>query len=135
MKKTWIWIVVIVIILAGALWYAKSSGIWPSNPAAAVTAIKPVVVTNASAVFSKTGVTVSGSVGSGGAPTTYWFEYGTTLNFGMSTPAASSGNNTTLVPETAVLTGLTKNTTYYFRLGAKNKYGTTYGGVYNFVAH
>jgi uncharacterized protein (TIGR02145 family) len=62
------------------------------------------------------------------------FEYGTTTSFGQ---LASTGislipaNTTTNV--NATLTGLLANTTYYFRLGARNAIGSTLSGDLTFI--
>lgn len=70
--------------------------------------------------------TVSGSVNPEGAATTYHFEYGTTTQYGASTPSASASVGGTQAVS-ADLSGLADDTAYYYRLVASNRHGTTYG--------
>lgn len=59
--------------------------------------------------------------------TTYWWEYGTTTSYGQQTPATDIGAGTAPVSVTDTLAGLQPNTTYHYRLVAKNGFGTEYG--------
>ena len=59
-----------------------------------------------------------------GAETTYHFEYGTTLDFGQSTPPVSIGSSTTPELVQQHLEGLEPNV-YYFRVVATSAEGTT----------
>lgn len=68
--------------------------------------------------------TLSGSYTSdgGGTVTSYGFEYGTTTSYGQSTPVVVDGTSFS-----ATLTGLQRNTTYYWRSFAENEAGKGYG--------
>lgn len=69
-----------------------------------------------------TEVTLKSSVEAFGAPSTFYFEYGSTNEYGSSTKEeVLSGGASTIV------TGLMPNTKYHFRVVVKNQYGTAYG--------
>jgi Tol biopolymer transport system component len=67
-----------------------------------------------------------GSVAPNSQPTTYRFEYGTTTAYGTQVPPAekSVGAGPVPVPVAQFLDGLQPETTYHFRLVAKNPAGT-----------
>lgn len=73
------------------------------------------------------GATVQGTVTPRSAPTTYWFEYGQTRTYGLSTPHRSAGGGTGSLRVSAVLGGLQPHTTYHFRLVAQNAAGIKHG--------
>jgi hypothetical protein len=78
--------------------------------------------------ISETGVTLNGTVNGNHLPTTVTFEYGTTTNFGQTVTAAQSpvtGNSIAAV--SADISGLTRGTTYHFRVKTENSRGITYG--------
>ncbi|NIM12420.1 MAG: hypothetical protein GTO45_09925 [Candidatus Aminicenantes bacterium] len=90
--------------------------------------IAPTVVTDAATAVSSSGATLKGTVNAKNDSTTVTFQYGTDTNYGSSVTAAQSpvaGISNT--PVSAVLTGLTSNTTYHYRVVAQNSFGTTYG--------
>ena len=93
----------------------------------------PIVKTIGFASVSSTTAAVIGTVIPGDASTTYWFEYGTTLAFGSKAQASASQATNDEIGTSGNITGLTPNTQYYFRAGAKNAYGTVYSGVYSFI--
>ena len=76
--------------------------------------------------------TVSGRVGNGGLPTSYYFEYGPSASYGAHTAvsqlAASSADSTV----SATLRGLRPGTTYHYRVVATNSDGTSSGGDQTF---
>lgn len=89
--------------------------------------------TTGSASVSSTTASVRGTVNPEGATTSYWFEYGTTMSYGSSTPKVSIAGTYLNTTEVGQLTGLKPATPYYFRLAATNAYGTSYGSVYSFI--
>src|SRR3954449_6721280 len=68
-----------------------------------------------------------GTVNPKGAPTTYYFEYGTTRRYGSRTADTSAGRGTKNVNAVADVGGLRSNTTYHYRLVASNPDGVTSG--------
>jgi hypothetical protein len=91
-----------------------------------------MAVTGEAAIDSRGAVTLSGTVGASGAPTSFWFEYGSTARYGHT--ASPSGRGT--APLTgdgskpvaiAAVKGLRRGATYHFRVVARNSVGTTDG--------
>jgi hypothetical protein len=80
----------------------------------------PTATTGAADSITTGSAVISGTVNPGGDETTYQFEYGTSVGYGLTTPAVSAGSGTTDVPAKATLSGLTPNTTYHYRLVATN---------------
>lgn len=95
----------------------------------------PSGTTNPAASVGPIVATLNGSVTPNGLATAAWFEYGTdpTLTTSSSTTSQFLGSGTANVPVSAVLTGLSAATTYYFRVEASNSAGTTRGSILNFT--
>jgi subtilisin family serine protease len=75
-----------------------------------------------------------GTVNSRGLPTTAYYEYGTTVAYGMQTPAVSTGTTLpTATPFAQAIDGLSPNTTYHYRLLATNAAGTATGADATFT--
>lgn len=74
--------------------------------------------TTGSAAVTGTSATVNGSVNPNGLATAYYFEFGTTADYGQQTPPQAAGAGTGAVSVSASLSGLTANTTYHYRLVA-----------------
>src|SRR5208283_2993697 len=93
----------------------------------AVTA--PAVVTKAASPIAQTTATLNATVNpDGGEVTKCEFEYGTTVSYGSTASCTSlPGSGTSPVAVSAVITGLTANTTYHFRISATNTIGTSKG--------
>lgn len=88
----------------------------------------PSVETGAAIGVSEAGATLTGLVTPGFRPTTYWFEYGPTPAYGLSTPASgptAADNGAHSV--SAVVTGLAPGTTYHYRVVASNEIGQSVG--------
>lgn len=91
----------------------------------------PIVSTNNANVYNDY-ATLNGYVDPRGtSDTTRWFEWGQTTNLGNSTSYANQG--TSASNSSATLTGLMTNTTYYFRIVARNSQGTVYGNTLSFT--
>jgi hypothetical protein len=97
------------------------------------TGSQPTVQTNAATNIGQNSAVVNGTVNPNSAATSYWFEYGTNANFGYTTGNQSAGAGSSAVSASASLSGLSTNTTYYFRAVAQNQYGTSYGQTLTFV--
>jgi len=93
----------------------------------------PTATTNVATNITSTSVQLNGTVNPNGASTTYYFQYGTTTNYGSNTSTQNAGSGTNSVPENEPISGLTKNTTYHYRIVATNSTGTTYGSDVTFI--
>jgi hypothetical protein len=93
----------------------------------------PQVVTGPPAGVLPESATLTGSVNPEGVGTTYFFEWGATAAYGVSTPTVSAGSGTSAVPVSALLTGLSQGSTYHYRLVAVNSAGTSYGQDVSFM--
>jgi hypothetical protein len=76
--------------------------------------------------------TLNATVNPNGRPTTAWFQWGTTTNYGSLTSVTDLGNGTAAGPLSAPLAGLTPYVTYHFRVAATNDYGLAYGSDQSF---
>jgi hypothetical protein len=116
----------------------KSNG--PDREFTTVSAVKDVVTLDPSNV-TRTSATLRGSFDADGYATSYWFEWaqgccGEVLSNKVPLPAPPGENVGTPVGtyEAAQnISGLTKNTTYRFRLVAKNELGETKGAIKTFT--
>jgi phosphodiesterase/alkaline phosphatase D-like protein len=89
---------------------------------------KPVVTTGSASSVDEVTATISGTVNAEGQATTYHFEWGTSpTSYSNSTTDSSAGSGSTANGESANLTGLQANTTYYYRIVATNAAGTSDG--------
>lgn len=92
----------------------------------------PVATTNSSVNPTGTTAVVVGGVVPNGALTTYWYEYGASANLGISSANQNIGSGYANLAAPAYITGLAKDTTYYFRLVAQNSVGKSTGATYTF---
>jgi hypothetical protein len=79
------------------------------------------------AALSFTSSTFSGGVYPNGLDTTYYWQYGLTTSYGSQTSSVDLGAGQAPVFAPAMVSGLTPDTTYHYRLVAENPSGTTYG--------
>lgn len=108
--------------IAGALALAL---VLPSAAPAAST--KPTVSTGAAVDVTPQSATVLGRVTPNGAETTYLFKYGTTTLYAAATAPVVLAGGSSAVVVSAQLAGLAPNTTYHYRLVARNRNGTVQG--------
>lgn len=92
-----------------------------SGPAA------PVVTTGSATGVSETEATLNGTVNPSGQATSYFFEYGPTTAYGLTTGSGGAGNGTSDSFVSMPVAGLSPGTTYHFRLVAENGTGTSHG--------
>ncbi len=92
----------------------------------------PTAQTGSNVVPSSTAAVVSGNVKPNGSSTSYWFEYGETSSLGQKTASQNIGSGYSLLSASGFISGLKASTTYYYRLSAKNSFGTINGTTYNF---
>ena len=125
--KTNLSITFTVILLMLALSNCKKSKEDPVN----IDPVAPIAYTDTASFVSQTWATLQGLVNAGNLLTTVSFEYDTDTNqtafrYTISAnPDTVSGNSA--IRRTANITGLTPNTTYYFRPKAVNILGESYG--------
>lgn len=94
----------------------RTTGTAPPPPPA------PSATTGAAQVSGGSAL-VGGSVTPNGLATSYYFEFGTTANYGQQTPPQSAGSGTGAVSVSATLSGLAADTTYHYRLVAAGPAG------------
>jgi hypothetical protein len=75
---------------------------------------------------------LNGVINPYGYPTTYYFEYGYTTDFGGKTAVTSAGSGNGEVAVSAGLAGISENHVYFFRLVASNDYLTEKGSILQF---
>src|SRR4051812_23744451 len=85
----------------------------------------PSATTGDPGTITMTDAVVNGTVNPNSVATSYHFEYGTTSDYGTSTPSTDAGSGFADVAVTASLAGLTPATTYHYRLVAGSARGTT----------
>jgi hypothetical protein len=84
----------------------------------------PGVTAQAPTGVTAAGATLHGRVNPRSLATTYFFQYGPTVAYGARTAAAEAGSGAAAVSVSAPVAGLAANTTYHFRLVARNASGT-----------
>ncbi len=88
----------------------------------------PTVTASAASGITETSATLGASLKAGFRSTTYHFEYGRTSSYGSSTPEiASIGSDNSAHSASAVISGLSPDTVYHFRIVATNAVGATAG--------
>lgn len=94
----------------------------------AVAATPPAVKTGGASAVTQQTATIAGTINPHGAPTAFFFRFGTTKAYGTRTATANAGSGTKGVAVSAPLTALRPNTTYHYLLVAFSTAGTTSGG-------
>ena len=94
------------------------------------------IETDAATQVNRTKARLNASFEGNGEATSYYFEYGTSTAYGSRFPVAPNEEavppSTALEPISAPISGLTPDTTYYFRIVAKNSQGVSPGNVVEF---
>ena len=83
----------------------------------------PVATTGAAESVTTGSAVVNGTVDPNGEATRYWVEYGTTSTYGVKSAEQVTGTGTDPVAVKITLTGLTRSTTYHYRVVAENTSG------------
>ncbi|MGL6200576.1 MAG: DUF7601 domain-containing protein [Lachnospiraceae bacterium] len=92
----------------------------------------PAAVTSAASSIGTTTAVLNGTYNTGGYTGTVYFQYGTTTSFG-STTTSTSLTSSTATARTVTISGLTANTTYYFRMVVVANGSTYTGSTLNFT--
>lgn len=87
----------------------------------------PVVSTEAADSVTAVSAKINGKVNPNGTAATYYFEYGDSTKYGKKTTEKSAGSGSSAAAVSETLSMLAPNTTYHYRLVAKNTSGTSYG--------
>lgn len=94
----------------------------------------PSVTSVAASSVTSTGATLNGAMNGNGSSSTPTFEYSTSASLSGSPTSVSGGTATSgATSPSAVLTGLSANTTYYFRLNASSAIGNALGSILSFT--
>ena len=87
----------------------------------------PTVTTDSASNESTSTATLNGTVNPQGSETTFYFQYGTTTNYGNNTPSSHVGSTPLPHSVSADISSLLSSTTYHYRIVAANAGGTTNG--------
>jgi len=105
----------------------SDAGTATGSDATFTTSSAPVAVTADATPVAVTTATLRGQVTPNGLSTTWWFEYGTSVSYGLKTASHSAGSGTTARAVSDGITKLTAGKSYHFRLVAQNSSGRVYG--------
>lgn len=94
----------------------------------------PIVTTNSASNVATFSATLNGSLDPHGLNTTVYFQYGTTIGYGLTTTHHSQ-TGSTFRDISANINSLRANTRYHFRIVATNSAGTRYGSDRTFTTH
>lgn len=96
--------------------------------------VLPQVTTTAASFVTTASASLNGDVNPNGIPTTFFFEYGVKSDaLDMTTPVQDAGSSAGLVARWASISGLSPETTYYFRVVAQSGANTVRGSVLSFT--
>jgi hypothetical protein len=108
----------------------------PLQGSVEIVPLGPIVTTGSSSGLSSSSATIEGSVAPNrNAVSECSFQYGTSVTYGSEVPCAQTvvGTGTSPTTVSAVLSGLTPDTTYHYRAIASNADGTSYGADETFT--
>ena len=92
----------------------------------------PVVITNRATYIASYSATLKGTIDPHGLTTTVYFQYGTTISYGLTT-AIQGKSGDAYENLAANISGLAASATYHFRIVATNSAGTRYGADRTFT--
>jgi hypothetical protein len=96
-------------------------------------AAAPTATTTGASAISPTTARLNGTVNPNGQSTTWYFQLGTTTNYGTNTAVTNAGSGSKPANVSMSLTGLAPGTTYDYRIVASNGSGTTFGANQTFT--
>jgi hypothetical protein len=100
--------------------------------AVAVAAASPAVTTGGLSHVTDTSVVLHGTINPNGSATVYYFEWGLTTAYGVTSTEHSAGRGTRPVSVSATAAGLIPGTVYHYALVAGNPTGTATGADHTF---
>ncbi|HEX2015478.1 MAG TPA: hypothetical protein VGN69_02205 [Solirubrobacteraceae bacterium] len=103
-----------------------------SDPAYCTQNVPTATTLDASGI-SGSGATLNGIANPNGAPTAWTFQYGTSTNYGSTTPVGQLPGDSTSHTVSSSLSGLQPATTYHFRLVTHNSGGFAMGADHTFT--
>jgi hypothetical protein len=106
----------------------------PASAAVGATRL-PAASTGGVSNQSSSSVVLQGSVNPQGQPTTYVFQYGTTVGYGAQTSPTSAGSGIRAIKVSQPVGGLQGATRYHYRILATSAAGTTAGADRIFITH
>ncbi|MBU4348195.1 fibronectin type III domain-containing protein [Patescibacteria group bacterium] len=92
----------------------------------------PTAITSSASSINNNSATLNATVNPNNSYTDYWFEYGTTESLGFTTINKNLGEFNYKLTTNTYIDSLASNTRYYYRVVAKNIYGSSYGNIFNF---
>ncbi|HEY5198527.1 MAG TPA: hypothetical protein VIJ51_16010 [Solirubrobacteraceae bacterium] len=95
--------------------------------------VAPIAITQAPVSVANRSAVLGASVNPEGQATAFTIEYGTTTSFGSITPVTELDNSSTPESVAGTASGLSPDTTYFYRVVAQNPTGTTMGAVMGFM--
>ena len=101
--------------------------------AVALAAASPGVKTGKATAIGNTTATLNAQVNPNGAHTGYLFQYGPTVDYGLTTASRSAGSGTKFVAVSTAVSGLTPGTLYHYRVLALNGSGAATGTDHTFT--
>jgi hypothetical protein len=93
----------------------------------------PTVSTGAATSIKDSSAVLTGTVNPQGSSTTYYFQYGLTSTYSVTTKTHPAGHGTKAVSASTTIAGLTPGTTYHYRLVATSQFGTSTGADRTFT--
>lgn len=99
----------------------------PRNSSVMNGSLPPTVTTGSASGVDSATATLSGTVSPNNQPTTNWFEYGSSANYGFTAPVPGTISGPNVQAVSATLSGLAAGATYHFRLDSSNSLGASYG--------
>jgi len=101
--------------------------------AVAVAASSPAVTTGTHSHVTDTSALLHGTINPNGSATAYYFEWGLTTAYGVTSPEHSAGHGTAPVSVSATAADLIPGTVYHYRLVAANGSGSATGADHTFT--
>lgn len=94
-------------------------------------ATAPQAVTDPASAVTTAAANLNGTINTNGQITNYYFQYGMTTQYGTETTTETVSSDSEV---SVVISGLTPNVTYHYRLVATNREGTSFGSDRTFQA-